>query len=113
MPSGTKPQASMSKTEINKDNVIKTNMEDLSKEKKKKLNEKVELYREACLDCFAAPRGGKVAQKIQFPRILMQGETAVTTGNIHQLVNEAVHHAFINQSPALVNPLHQYIKDTF
>jgi hypothetical protein len=92
--------------------MIKTSMEDLSEEQKKEINEKVELYREACLDYFAAPRGGTAIQKIQFPRILMQGETAVTAPNIHQLVSEAVHHAFIKQSPALANTLHQYVTET-
>jgi hypothetical protein len=81
-PDGTKTQASMLTMEFDLDNIIKTNMEDLFEEQKKQVNDKVELYRDTCLDCFATPRGGKAIQKMQFPGILMQGETTVTASHI-------------------------------
>jgi hypothetical protein len=49
-------QAPMTKNDIHPDNVIRTTMEDLSEEHKQEVNQKVELYREACLYCFATRR---------------------------------------------------------
>jgi hypothetical protein len=74
----------MTKAKIHAENLIKTTMEYLSKEQKQEVNEKVELYREMCLDCFFAPQGGKAIQKIPFPRLLLQGEIAMTTADMQQ-----------------------------
>jgi hypothetical protein len=80
-------------------------MKDLSEEQKQHVSGKVELYRWMCLDSFSMPRGGKAIQEWNFPRPLLQGETTMAAANIHHLVNEPVHHAFIKQFVVWVNTL--------
>jgi hypothetical protein len=56
------------------------------------------------MDCFIMTRGGKTFQKMELPRPLLHDETALTTTNISQSGNSAVHHAFI-QLGVFVNML--------
>jgi hypothetical protein len=51
-------------------------------------------------------------QKMEFPRPILHKETALTTTDINQLVNSAIHHTFINQSGALVNTLQNFMNQT-
>jgi hypothetical protein len=86
----------MAKAEVGADNIIKTTMEHLSEEQKKEVNDMIEHYCELCIDYFSTIRGGKTVQKMEFPGPLLHDETTLTTTDVNQVVNSAIHHTFID-----------------
>jgi hypothetical protein len=71
-------------------------MKHLLEEQKKEVNNMTESYREMCLDCFSIICGGKTIKKMEFPRPLLHGETALTIDDINQAIDLIVHHSFID-----------------
>jgi hypothetical protein len=72
-PSGTRSSSTMSKTEVDVVNIIKTIME-LSKEQKKEVKDMTYHYREFCIDYLTIVRGGKMVRKVEFYSSLVHGE---------------------------------------
>jgi hypothetical protein len=61
---------------------------------------------------FTTLCGGKTIQKMEFPRPILHKEATLTTTDINQSVNSAIHHTFISQSGALVNALQNFLNQT-
>jgi hypothetical protein len=65
------------------------------------------------LGLFCRSQGWKGNPEDPIPWNSDEGEITVTASHIDQLLNDVVHHMFINQSSVLVNTLHQCVVDTF
>ena len=118
---GTRFTTAMAKpsdaSEVGTHNVVKATMEHLSENQKNDVEKLTQSFRELCLDSFVINRTGGARQVTPFPKPMMVGEASDTTQGpsaavIHELVNQAVHHALINQSGVLVNTLQNLIKQT-
>jgi hypothetical protein len=81
--SGTRAASTMSKAEVGANNIIKTTMEHLSEEYRKQVSDMTEHYGELCIGYFTTVRSGKTIQKMEFPRPLLHGETALTTADVN------------------------------
>ena len=104
-------------SEVGTHNVVKAAMEHLSENQKNDVEKLPQSFRELCLESFVINRTGGARQVTPFPKPMMVGEASDTTQGpsaavIHELVNQAVHHALINQSGVLVNTLQNLIKQT-
>lgn len=110
MPSGTQQQIYniMEDTEV--ENVIEVTMGDLSKDQRKLVQESVESYQKLWLESFTKTRNRAVLKnQLPNPSVmdLPLDERAMAPGGqlFQETVNEAMHHALINQPGVLINTL--------
>jgi hypothetical protein len=91
-------------------------MEHRSKEQKQRVQQMTQHFLDLCLKSFTMTHFGTMIQKSQFPRPVLQGESnapetkVLTTTDVNDMVNTAVHHTLINQSGLLANTLQSLIK---
>src|SRR5688500_3869305 len=103
----------MSKTaEVSEDNVIEVTEADLKDDQKEELNKYLEQVRKTCLKSFSRSRSGETVKKTPFPTP-RQITISEDSDKMSDMIQQSLHHAFINQSPVLSNMVHNAVVNSF
>ena len=119
----TRPDDIVNPTEVSQENAIPVSMDQLSDEQKQQLEQRMVEFQKLCLGSFTKSRHGSVHQKGPLPPATIPENVAVHETSetsmeelpkqtFQDVVDQAVHHALVNQSQTLVNTLKNLILKT-
>jgi len=102
----------MSNTDFDTDNIIPVTEANLRDEQKQAMAKAMEEYKQLCLKSFSVNRSVEVIQKeaLLMPR---QITFEANPGKLHEMVDNAINRALINQSSVLSNTVFNVVARTF
>jgi len=92
----------MSNTNFDAHNIIAITKANLRDEQKQVMAKAMEEYKQLCLESFSVNRSGEVIQKEALP-MPRQITFEANPGKLHEMVDNAINRALINQSSVLSN----------
>lgn len=119
----TKPDDIKNPSEVSPENEIPISVDQLTDEQKQQLEQRMADFHKLCLGSFSKSRQGLIHQKSPLPLAVLPGEASsggmdgAQSGlepqqKFQDVIDQAVHHALINQSQTLVNTLKNLILKT-
>src|SRR5688572_30246287 len=98
--------------EVSEDNVIEVTEADLRDDLREELEKQMAYYRKTCLQSFSRTRSGETVKKTPFPTP-RQITISEDSDKMSDMIQQSLHHAFINQSPVLSNMVHNAVVNSF
>ena len=96
------------RSELDANNIIPVTEDDVNDEPKKLIHDAIAEFKRTCLQSFSALTGGKVVPRTPLPTPC-QITIAEDTAKFQDRIDEAIHHALINQSNVLKNLIQNVI----
>ena len=93
---------------VNPKNILVAIEEDVNDEQKAELYRTMEEFRLQCLQSFSVTKRGEATKKTEFP-LPRQITIAESSGKLQDMIDEAVHHALINQAGVMTNTVHNAV----
>jgi hypothetical protein len=100
-------------------NTVNISMDNLFEDQKKEVEMLVQKFQEMCLESFSSTYSETTIEKALLRSPILHGVTStsppkvvMTTAGVHEIINQAIHHALINKFGVLVNTLQSLIKKT-
>jgi len=107
----TMPRSNQETAAVDPKNIIETTEDDLSESQKGELARAMEEFKLTCLRSYTTTKRGEAIKKSDFPTP-RHITIAEEPGKMQEMVNEAVHRAFVHHAKVMSNDVHNSVVHT-